>query len=511
MMALVAMGLAVFVVANDFTALSVALPKIEHEFNADVSTVQWVINAYALVFGVMIVTGGRLADMFGRRRTFFVGSAIFAVFSLLGGAAPDAGWLIASRALMGIGGAMMWPAMLGMTYALLPERKAGLAGGLIIGVGGIGNAVGPLLGGALTDGASWRWVLYLNLPIALIACAAIWAKVHEPEPPRAGVRIDYAGITTLSVGLTSLLVALDQAPDWGFGDARVLGMLAVFVVLIASFPFVERRMGADALIPPDVVRNSQFIAACVAVPVLAAGFFSCLLFLPQFMQKLLGYSPFGAGLGLLPLMLVFGAVSFLAGRLYDRLGAKLSTSLGAGCMTIGIFILSFVGSKSGYLAIAPGMAVFGVGVGLFFSSATTAAVTALDPSRASLAGGILFMFQVAGGSIGLGLTTAIFTASSQAKVHSADIANVLNTAQEHAVNGILAGTDSAQDVMEQFPHSVRVLTALSRQAFASGFQSAFRVATALAAFGFIVAVGFIGGRLRLRPEPVAPKVPARAT
>jgi predicted MFS family arabinose efflux permease len=260
-----------------------------------------------------------------------------------------------------------------------------------------------------------------------------------------------------------------------------------------------------------VARNRQFVAACVVVPLLAAGFFACLLYLPQFMQKLLDYSPLGAGLGLLPLMLVFGAVSFVAGSLYDRLGAKLSTSLGAGCMTVGLFILSFVGSDSGYGAIAPGMAVFGIGVGLSFSSTTTAAVTALDPSRASLAGGVLYMFQVAGGSIGLGLTTAIFMASSQAKVHAAGIADALSTAQEHAVNGILAGTDSAQDLIEQFPHSARVLNALSRQAFASGIQWSFRVAAALAAIGFLVAVGFIGGRLRLRPEPVVSDVTPEAT
>src|SRR5436305_6154496 len=147
-MALAAMGLAVFVVANDFTALSVALPRIERQFDADVSSIQWVINAYALVFGVLIVTGGRLADMFGRRRMFFLGAAIFAIFSLMGGLAQDGWWLIAARALMGIGGAVMWPASLGMTYAILPGSKAGLAGGLIIGVAGQGQAPRPVLVGA---------------------------------------------------------------------------------------------------------------------------------------------------------------------------------------------------------------------------------------------------------------------------------------------------------------------------------------------------------------------------
>src|SRR5690242_7932839 len=163
---MVAMGVAVLVVANDFTALSVALPAMERALHTDVTTVQWVINGYAMVFGVLIVTGGRLADMFGRRRIFMIGAAIFAAFSVVGGFAPKAAVLLACRFLMGVGGAMMWPAILGMTYALLPREKAGLAGGLILGAAGFGNAVGPLLGGLLTDTVGWRWIFFVNLPVA---------------------------------------------------------------------------------------------------------------------------------------------------------------------------------------------------------------------------------------------------------------------------------------------------------------------------------------------------------
>jgi EmrB/QacA subfamily drug resistance transporter len=501
--ALVALGLAVFVVANDFTALSVALPQIEGQFNADVASVQWVINAYALVFGVLIVTGGRLADMFGRKRMFFVGAGIFAVFSLLGGVAQDAGWLIAARALMGIGGAMMWPATLGITYAILPESKAGLAGGLIIGVAGIGNAVGPLIGGVLTDLASWRWVLLLNLPVAAVACLVTWRQVREPEQQTTWGRVDYWGIATLSLGLTALLVALDQVTDWGFGDPRVIGMLTAFAVLVTAFPFVERRMGEDALIPPELVRKRQFVVCCVLVPLLATGFFVLLLYLPQYMQKLLSYSPLRAGFGLLPMMAVFGAVSFVAGALYQRLGARLTISAGAGCMTVGLLVLTFMNLGTGYGLLAAGMTVFGIGVGLAFSSTTTAGVTSLDPAHASLAGGVLYMFQVAGGSIGLGLTTAIFTASAQAKVHSAAIANVLSQAQEHAVNGILAGTADSQQLLHSFPTAGPTLNALARHAFVDGIRTGLLVCTGLAALAFVIAGLLIRGRPRLRPAATA--------
>src|SRR5436190_5383708 len=334
-LALIAMGAAVLVVANDFTALSVALPAIEKDLDSDLGTVQWVINGYALVFGVMIVTGGRLADMFGRRRAFVAGAAIFAAFSVVGGAAQGTTWLIACRVLMGIGGALMWPAILGMTYAVLPESKAGLAGGLILGAAGIGNAMGPLLGGVLTDELSWRWIFFLNIPIAAFAVLVTWLKVHQPRPEVADQRIDYPGIATLSTGLLLLLVAFDQAADWGFGDARVIAMLVVAAVMVVAFGFLEPRMKGSALVPSDVIRNTEFRSVCLAVLLMSAVFFATVLYAPQFMEKILGYSAFEAGVGMLPMLGTFAVVSFFAGRAYQRLGPKLAISLGAAGLAAG--------------------------------------------------------------------------------------------------------------------------------------------------------------------------------
>jgi MFS family permease len=243
------MAVAVVVIANDFSAVNVALPTMEKDFSTNVNTIQWVVNAYALTFGVMIVTGGRLADMFGRRSAFFLGTAIFASMSALGGAAQTETWLIASRVLMGIGGALMWPAILGMTYELLPEDRAGLAGGLIIGAAGLGNAMGPLIGGVLTDALSWRWIFFLNVPISVFAVLVTYLFVKIPEPEAGEQRIDYGGIAALSVGLVSLLIALDQVDDWGWGDPRVVGLMALALVLLAAFVPIERRAGDSALVP----------------------------------------------------------------------------------------------------------------------------------------------------------------------------------------------------------------------------------------------------------------------
>ncbi|HVD39581.1 MAG TPA: MFS transporter [Solirubrobacterales bacterium] len=446
------MGIAVVVIANDFTAVNVALPTMEADFDTNINTIQWVINAYALTFGVMIVTGGRLADMFGRRNAFFVGAAIFASMSALGGAAPTETWLIAARVLMGIGGALMWPAILGMTYELLPEEKAGLAGGIIIGAAGLGNAVGPLLGGFLTDELSWRWIFFLNVPIALFAVGVTYLLVHVKEPESGERRIDYPGIATLSVGIVSLLVALDQVDDWGWGDPKVIGLLALAVVLVTSFVRLERRAGAHALVPREVMRNESFTASCIAILFMAGTFFAALLYLPQFMEKQLGYSALESGLGMLPFLAVFALASFAAGPLYNRLGAKPLAVVGAALIALGPLLLSFVDEGSGYGALVPGMIVLGIGAGSFIPTATTAGVTSVDESQTSLAGGIIYMFQIAGGSIGLGLTTTVFSAAIPP--------------------------------------------------FVDGVQAGFRLDAALSLIGLLVAIAFVGGRVIGSRTPV---------
>ncbi|HEX2265369.1 MAG TPA: MFS transporter [Solirubrobacterales bacterium] len=452
---MLAMAVAVVVIANDFSAINVALPTMERDFDTDVNTIQWVVNAYALTFGVLIVTGGRLADLFGRRNAFFLGTAIFATMSALGGAAQSEAWLIATRVLMAIGGALMWPAILGMTYEILPEEKAGLAGGIIIGAAGLGNALGPLIGGVLTQELNWRWVFFLNVPISVFAVAVTWFLVHVKEPAASERRIDYAGIAVLSVGLVSLLIGLDQVADWGWTDPRVLALLALSAALLIAFAPIERRAGAHALVPREVMRNESFTASCVAILFLSATFFAALLYLPQLMEKQLGYSPLESGVGMLPFLATFALVSFVAGPLYNRLGAKPLAVLGAACITVAPFLFSLVDGDSGYGSLVAGMVILGVGIGSFYPTATTAGVTSVDESETSLAGGIIYMFQIAGGSIGLGLTTTVFSGATPP--------------------------------------------------FVDGIQAGFRLDAALSLVGLLLAIAFVGGRLFHKPRQTRPQ------
>ena len=500
-LALVAMGLGVIVIANDFTALNVALPAMEQDFDVDVGTIQWTVNAYVLVFGMGLVTGGRLADMLGRRLIFFIGTAIFAAFSALGAIAPSADVLIAARIGMGVGGALMWPAILGMTFAALPADRAGLAGGLVLGVAGLGNALGPLIGGVLTDELSWRAIFWLNLPIAAFAILATAKFVHQPPVEATERKIDYLGIATVSAGLVAILLGLDQAVDWGWTDVRVLALFGLGLVLLAAFGVIERRGGEAALIPPDVIANRSFRSACLTVLMLSAVFFSVVLYVPQLMEKILGFSALKAGFGMLPMLALFAVVAFMTGRIYERVGGRRVIIAGTALLAAGPLVISLFDADSGYAVLVPGLVLVGIGAGFFYPSITTAAVTALDASRSSLAGGITYMFQIAGGAIGLGLTTALFTSRSEDLVVSEAADNGLQMTGDRAgvIHGYLAGTEPGDAAFEQFDTSVadKVLDVV-KDSFVGGIQLSLRVVAAIALVGLVIAI--IGVRPKPSPE-----------
>jgi MFS family permease len=283
---------------------------------------------------------------------------------------------------------------------------------------------------------------------------------------------------------------------WGWSDPRILGLLAVSLASVGAFGVAERRAGSSALIPADVMGNPGFRSACIATLLMSAVFFAVILFLPQFFQKILGYGALESGAALLPMLGVFALSSFVSGPLYNRFGTKTVVSAGAVCLTVGTFLLSLAERDSGWASLVPGMVVTGAGVGLFLSSITTAGVTALDPSRSSLAGGIIYMFQVAGGSIGLGLTTTIFTTASEDALQADLTGSRLSGAEVDSLHGALAGTDSANSLLSRFSsETADRLVELVREAFAAGMQWSFRLVALLALAGLIVSVLFVGGSL----------------
>lgn len=510
-----AMALAIFAIANDFTAMNVVLPTLEQDLDTDLSRVQWVVNGYSIMFGVLIVPGGRLADLFGRKEMLALGAAIFAVFSFLGGLAPNVELLIAARILMGIGGALMWPSILGLMYALLPASKSGLAGGLVIGVAGIGNAAGPVIAGALAE-VNWRFIFFLNLPIAAVAVAATWKFVHT-DTERQRSRIDVIGSVLLAIGLFALLTALTVAPADGYTAPVVVGGFIVFAVMMVAFVVRERAAGEDGLVPPSVIHNKPFRWACLSVLAMAAVFFGTLFYLPQFFEKVLDEGTLTSGLMLLPFVGVFAAASFGQNWLIGKIGAKAVISLGAVCLFVGpvLFVL-VLDQSSGYSAFVPGMVVLGVGVGLFYSAVTTAALTSVEPERSSLAGGLLYMFQIAGGAVGLALTTTVFLAASNAEIDESaqEIGVELSSSELVDIQGVLVGTETGQALVSSDPSQAQQLTEIVRDAFVAGMRWAFGFDAALTAIGLVIALLAVGGPIssigRDRPPRAAGQDPTSA-
>lgn len=496
------MGIGVGVIAVDIAAINVALPAIEKAFKTTVDTVEWVVNGYVLAFGVLMVTCGRLADTFGRQRIFFVGIAVFGLASLAGGLSDSPGILIGARVVQGSGAALLWPAILGIIYSSVSEDQKGFAVGLILGAAGVGNAAGPLIGGFLTELASWRWVLFVNVPLALAAGILTFYEVDK-QPPQSGERnVDYPGIVTLSISLVALLYALNQFPSWGWGSYKTLSLLIIFLVVLAVFIPIERRT-KEALIPSDVMSNAPFMLIAATMFTVIPAFFSLLLYLPQFVEKFMNYSPLGAGATLVPMLLMFAAVAPISGKIYNFLGARYSIFLGMISIFIGTIGIIFLGFGSGYYGFLPGLIVCGIGLGFTVPSITTAAVGSVRESRTSLAGGIVYMFQLVGGALGLAVVTTIFTDAARndllKRISEAGI-SLSEVQQSHVVSFILGSgsketlIDSigAQGLEQVFPHI--------RHAFVAGIEKGLGFAAVLVILGAVLTIFATSGKFKRNPS-----------
>ncbi|WP_445358071.1 MFS transporter [Microbulbifer sp. ANSA005] len=403
--------LTVFLIASDFTAFSPALPAIAKTFSIRLSFVHWVVNAYALAYGVIIVTGGRLADIYGRGNTFLIGIVIFCLSSLLGGLSREIEVLLVARALMGLGGALAWSALLGMAYTLLPSDRAGFVGGFVLAALGVATACGPVVGGILSDFFNWRWILFINIPIAALVVSLYVLKYPAEEHKKIEDHIDYLGILTLSLSLFLFLLALDFIVEPSVSRFLVFCLLVISVIAAMSFILVEKRMAEDALIPASLVINRVFMVSGISVFFVAIAFFAILVYIPLLFISVHHYSAFQAGLALLPAMVSSGVFAFVSGAIHERLGPKLLLCSGALAMSLGLFMLSVHGNHIVYLVFVPGMLLIGIGLGIFSPAAVTAAITSVEASKSSLSGAVVYMFRFLGGAVGLGINSAILASA----------------------------------------------------------------------------------------------------
>lgn len=489
----IAMSLGILTIAVDIAAVNVAIPAIEASFKTSVETIQWVVNGYILSFGVLMVTFGRLADTFGRRKIFFAGLIVFGLSSLAGALSADSAMLIAARVFQGAGGAMLWPCILGIVYSSVSDDQKGFAGGLILGAAGVGNAAGPLIGGVLTEFASWRWVLFVNVPICVIAGIITYLEVEKDIPESEEASIDYAGIAAVSVSLVSLLYALNLSPDWGWASYKTISLLVIFAAVMAVFIVVEFR-ARDGLIPLDVMKNFQFIVCGTIMFTLVPGFFTVLLYVTQYLEKFPEYSPLKAGAALVPQLLSFAIMAPVSGRIYNRLGARLSIFTGMALSSAGLLLIAFIGLDSGFYWLLPGFIISGAGIGFAVPSITTAAVSTVSQSRASLAGGIIYMFQLVGGAFGLAVVTTIFTdfANKDLLARLNNVSEKLSDAELRQISDFITGSGT-NSALEQTLGADRFQSLYTHihHAYISGVDSGLYFTAAFAALGALLALLFV--------------------
>src|SRR5581483_2458921 len=411
--------LAQFMVILDVSVVNVALPAIRNSLRFTEQDLQWVVNAYTVTFAGFLLLGGRAADLLGRRRVFVSGLVLFALASLAGGFADTQALLIAARAAQGLGGAIIAPASLAIITTTFEEGAArNRAVGIWGATGGAGGAAGVLLGGVITDLLSWRWILFLNVPIGLLA--SLFAYRYIVETREAGQRrsFDLAGAITATVGLSVLVLGIVRTDATGWGAASTLALLAGGALLLVLFVAIEGRFARAPLMPLRIYSSRTLSAANVVVFLVGAASFAMWFFLSLYLQQVLGYSPLRAGFAFLPMTLCIVAGSRLASRAVTSVGPKPMLVLGMALQAVGLLWFTHLSPEGSYLGdvLVPSLLI-AVGIGFAFVPVTIAAVSGVSAEEAGLASGLVNTSRLVGGALGLAVLATLATARTNGDVH----------------------------------------------------------------------------------------------
>jgi EmrB/QacA subfamily drug resistance transporter len=392
-----------FLLMLDSTVVALALPSIRDDVGASSAGLQWVMNGYLLAITVLVVTAGRLGDMFGRRKLFLLGTAVFALGSALSGAAGDEHALIAGRVLQGVGAAPMLPLSLAIVCNVFPREEQARALGIWAGISALALAIGPLAGGILVE-IDWRLIFWINLPVAAVAIAVTARSAPESTDPGSGRHIDLQGLLALTVGLTAVVLALVQSRVWSATAVVVLAVLGVGALL--AFWRVEAR-SPEPIVDFALFRNGPYFGASAAAFALVGAYWSVMFFQSQYLQDVLGHSAVLSGALILPITVPMVLISPRSAGLVGRFGARRLMTAGMSFGTLGLLVLTQVRADSPYALLLAGYLPFGVALGLVYAPMSTAAMAAMPPEKVGIASGVLAMDRVMAGTIALAATGAV--------------------------------------------------------------------------------------------------------
>jgi EmrB/QacA subfamily drug resistance transporter len=500
---LIAVSVATFMLLLDITVVNVALPSIRADLGASFADLQWVVDAYALTLAALVLTAGSLADRLGRRRVFAVGLGIFSVASLLCALAPDPTFLNLARALQGVGGAVMFAVSLALVAQEFPAgRERGTAMGIYGATIGVAVAVGPLVGGALTDSLGWQSIFYLNVPIGIAAIAITYLRLRESRDPNA-TRVDWAGVATFSAALFALVLALVRGNDDGWGSTLIVSLFAAAAALLGAFVLVERRVG-EPMLPLGLFRLPSFTGVQLAAFAISASAFALFLYITLYLQNYLGYSPLETGLRYLPLTVASFLLAPLAGALLTRVPARLLMSSALAVAGLGLLLMSGVTASSEWTTLLGGFLVLGGGVGLLNPVIADVALSVVPKERSGMAAGINDTFRQVGVAVGVAVWGAVFVGRGGAKVGEllAGTPAASGGRPRELVEAASSGSlDQALAAVP--PRAQDQVSAAAHQGFLAGFNDVLTLGALLCFAGAVLALWLVRER-EIEREPVEP-------
>jgi EmrB/QacA subfamily drug resistance transporter len=482
--ALGAMCFALFMIMLDNTVVNVALPSIQRSLNASTASLEWTVNAYTLSFAVLLVTGGRLGDIFGRRKVFLAGVVIFAGASAAIGFSPSDTWLVGWRAVQGIGSALMMPATLSIITNAFPPAERGKAIGTWAGVSALALAIGPVVGGFLVESVSWQSIFFLNLPVAVGAVVVALFAVRESRDETVARTIDLPGVLTLTIGLAALVLALVEGNSWQWGSGREIALYALALVGLTGFVAIERRRQVP-MVDFSFFRSRTFLGANIVAFIVSFAMLAMFFFLALYMQNIRHYSPLQAGVRFLPSTLMIVVIAPLAGRLADRVGPRPLMTIGLLGVSGALFWQSHLTVSSNYDTLLPGFVLMGIGMAFVMSPMSMAAMNAVAQAKAGVASGILSMNRMVGGTFGVAVLGAMVATLGRSKIDEL-LPHAPATVRSHLAAGLGSG---------EAPHGVSLqIIDAGQRAFVYALQDGLRLGSGVALIGALLAWALIARR-----------------
>jgi EmrB/QacA subfamily drug resistance transporter len=494
-----AMALTTLLMTIDFNGITVALPTIGRDLDTSTTGLQWTINAYLLSLAAPSVAAGRLADIFGRRKVLLIGTVVFIAGSAGSGLAQADWWLIAARVVQGFGAAAFFAASLSIVSNAFPPNERSKGIGVWAGIGTVGLAIGPLVGGYLTQTLSWRWFFFVNIPVAALAIILTLVAVRESKDESASRHIDLAGLLAVTVGLAALVLAIQQSDTLGWGSALVVGSLVIAMLLFGLFFFIEPRL-REPLIDLGLFANRSYFGACGVAYAQNFGFAALLFFLTLYLQNILGYSPLQAGFVFLAFSVILAVVDSFAGRLAAAVGARPLMAVGMALCAVAFLLLFLLRPTSGLAIVIAALLVAGVGQALAYTVSTTGGMQAIPEAKAGAASGILSMIRLLGAVFGVAVTGALFKAMENDRLVEllAAAGAKLGASDRAEVRGLLSGSDAAEDKLAHLaPNVAEQVDRVVREAFVHAFDGAMLLCMAVSLVG-VLAAFLVAGK---SPQP----------